>query len=83
MDLDPDVTFEEAYENAKLVAENCGYVVEKLNNYRLRIYPADEHVFYDLTWLDGKLFKIEKWRLVRRIFVQAEVEELFPDDSAK
>jgi hypothetical protein len=49
MDFDPDVTFEEAYEHAKLVAENCGYVVEKLDNYTLRIYPADEYVFYDLT----------------------------------
>jgi len=60
MDLDPDVTFEEAYEQAKLVAENCGYVVEKLGNYTLRIYSGDEYAFYDLTWLDGKLFKIEK-----------------------
>jgi hypothetical protein len=58
-------------------------MVEKPDNNRLRIYPADEHVFYDLTWLDEKLFKIEKWRLVRRIFVQDEVQELFPDDSAK
>jgi hypothetical protein len=35
--------------------------VEKLNNYRLPINPANEHVFYDLTRLDGKLFKIEKY----------------------
>jgi hypothetical protein len=58
-------------------------MVEKLDNYTLRIYPADEYVFYDLTWLDEKLFKIEKWRLVRRIFVQDEVQELFLDDTTK
>jgi len=81
MDFDSDVSFEEAYEYAQRTAENCGYTVEKLDNYTLRIYPAYESMFYDLTWLDGKLFKIEKWRLARRIFVQDEAQELFPNDS--
>jgi hypothetical protein len=83
MDFSPDVSFEEAYDYAKRAAENCGYRVEKLDNFTLRIYQTYEPIFYDLTWLDGKLFKIEKWRLVRQIFIQEEVRELFPNDSTK